>query len=506
MARLGHHVPGRAAGGGHRAQLAQPRIGPAYEHDRLAIARPGGEQLERSVIAAHQSARLAAGRRLDPQLAQGLEHHLLAIGRHGGPTGHLGRETVGRDLDLWMGGVDDHPRVVDLERNDAGRAVGDVGALNLAARPEHHGPAVGRPGHVGVDAGDRPGLLHVLVQSVIDLALLARHQVLHIELGLGPFTADEGDLLAVRRRGRADRAAHARHGRGHLAGLQVIAFDLEQVCVGVLRVLEDRARRDVAGVEDALAVGGVDRLAQFLLQLLVGALDQDDAGAARDVVEPHLAGAQRTAGREVLLGHDELAVRAPAGLVEQAEVLLGHLPLVAAVQVHHPDVVATAAIRREGDALSVGRETGLLVIGQAFGDAGRRPARDRHGVDVAQQIEGDQLAVPRDIDVHPGAVVDRDGDLARGDTRRRIDVPLLGLVRLGGIGRLTRRRRRGWRGLRHGRSRHQQKGGQRRKPTIHSIPLKHAKQARMASLEPVWFRWKHLNQINRLYLQAFGAR
>jgi hypothetical protein len=50
---------------------------------------------------------------------------------------------------------------------------------------------------------------------------------------------------------------------------------------------------------------------------------------------------------------------------------------------------------------------------QPLGDASRRAARDRHGVEVAEQIEGDQPAVGRDVDVHPAALVDTQGDLAR---------------------------------------------------------------------------------------------
>src|SRR6185369_2285194 len=191
--------------------------------------------------------------------------------------------------------------------------------------------------------------------------------------------------------------------------------------------------RDVARVEDRLAVMREGGLAQLLLQLLAGALDQRHPAAARYVVEPDLSGPQRTPGREVLLGRDEAAVSAPGRLIEQAEVLLGHLALVGPVEVHHPDVVAAAAVGGEGDALSVRREARLHFPGQALGDPCRRPARDRHGVDVAQKVEGDRLPVRADVDVHPGAFVDVDRRLAHGDPGRRVDVPF-------GLGRGRRRR------------------------------------------------------------------
>ena len=56
----------------------------------------------------------------------------------------------------------------------------------------------------------------------------------------------------------------------------------------------------------------------------------------------------------MLLGDNEAAIGAPAWLVEKAKILLGQLALVAAVDVHDPDIVATAAVRSEGDALPIG--------------------------------------------------------------------------------------------------------------------------------------------------------
>ena len=133
----------------------------------------------------------------------------------------------------------------------------------------------------------------------------------------------------------------------------------------------------------------------------------------------------------MLLGDDELAVGRPARLVEQAEIFLRDLLLVAAIAVHQPDIVAARAVGDEGDTLAVGRETRLMLIGESFGDPRRRAALDRHGVDVAEQVERDRAAVGRDIDIHPATLVDRELDLACCEARRGVDVPFVGF-RVGG--------------------------------------------------------------------------
>ena len=140
----------------------------------------------------------------------------------------------------------------------------------------------------------------------------------------------------------------------------------------------------------------------------------------------------------MLLGDDVAAVRAPRRLVEQAEVLLRHLALVAAIDVHDPDVVAAAAVGREGDPPSVRRKARLVLVRQAIRDPGRRATGNRHGVDVAEQVERDRAPILRHVDVHPAALIGRDPDLARGHAGRGGDVPLLRLG--GGTGRRSSRR------------------------------------------------------------------
>ncbi len=432
MAGLGRYLARGSAARRDGSDPAEAAVGPADEDDRPAVARPGREELELRLVALHQPARGPSRGGLDPQFAERLEHHLAAVGGNARPARHLRLEPVRSDLDLRMQSVDHDSGVVDPEWNLAAAAPVAVDPAKLAAGPEDDACAVRSPGHVGIDPGHRPGFLHVLVERIVDLALLARDEVLHIELGPGPLAADEGDLPAVRRRRRPDRAAGAGDDCRGLAGIEFVALDVEQVGVRILRILEGGAGGDVAGEINGLAVGRVDGLAQLLLVLLVGLLDQRNAAAAGDVVEPDLAGAERAPGGEMLLGGDEAAVRAPRRLVEEPEILLGQLALVRAVDVHDPDIVAAAAVRGEGDAAAVGRETRLLLVGEAFGDPGRSAAGDRQGVNVAEQVEGDEAPVAGNVDVHPGAVVDVYGNLPRGHARRGVDVPFGRLVGLGG--------------------------------------------------------------------------
>src|SRR6185295_12197779 len=148
-----------------------------------------------------------------------------------------------------------------------------------------------------------------------------------------------------RRRGGPDGAAGAGDVALGLARLLVEALDVEDLGVGILVVLEDGAGGDVLAVVEVAAVGREDGLAGVLL--VVGLLGELQAVAAAPVVEPHLAGAERPLGREVLAGHDVLAVRGPRRAVEQPEALLGHGAGVLAVAVDQPDVVAAPLVAGE---------------------------------------------------------------------------------------------------------------------------------------------------------------
>src|SRR5690606_25472405 len=203
-------------------------------------------------------------------------------------------------------------------------------------------------------------------------------------------------------------AGRGDHGFG-LAGLAVEALDRIDHTVRIAVVVEGAAGAHVLREVDVAAVGRNRRLADVLL--LVGLLHQLDAAAgAGGVVQPELARAQRARGGEVLAGDDVLPVRRPGRVVEQAEVLFGHLARITAVGGDGPDVVAAAAVGGEGDAAAVRRPARLHVPGAAGGDAGGGAAADRHAVEIAEQREHQLAAVGRDVDVHPGAFAGFEAD------------------------------------------------------------------------------------------------
>src|SRR6185295_90662 len=117
----------------------------------------------------------------------------------------------------------------------------------------------------GIDAVDRPGLLHVPLEAVEDRPLLARGEVLEEDLALAAHPADEREGLAVRRRSGADRAARAGDEFRGLALLPIEALDDVDLGVGVLVVLEDGAGGCVLAVVEVASVGREGRLARVLL-------------------------------------------------------------------------------------------------------------------------------------------------------------------------------------------------------------------------------------------------
>ena len=352
MPRLARHHARRAAASGHHLHPAQGLVVPGNEDQLLAIARPARPGFKAVLVPARQAARFAPGGGLQPQLAKRFEHHLLAVGRYLRPADHLGLHRIGRDIDHRVNRFRDHAVILHAERNVAHGAVQpDPG--QLAAGPQHDLAAVRRPVHVGIDAGDGPGFLHVLIGQVIKLALIPAGQIAHIELRLRPLTPHEGQLLAIGRRGWPYGAAIAARNAQRFATFQIIPLDREQRAVGILRIFKDRTRRDIAREIDALAIGSERRLAQFLLVAFVHALDQRNPAAALDMEQPDFARAERAPGGEVLFRDDVTPVRAPARLVHQAEVFLGQLLAVAAIGIHQPDVVAAAPVGHERDSLAI---------------------------------------------------------------------------------------------------------------------------------------------------------
>src|SRR6185436_12849053 len=138
----------------------------------------------------------------------------------------------------------------------------------------------------------------------------------------------------------------------------------------------------------------------------VGFLGQlDSRASAVYVVHPDLARPKRALIYEVFANKDVLAVGGPRRAVDEAIFLFGYLPSILSVRVHHPDVIAAVAIRREGDEFAVRAETRLAFPRDASGEQLGFAASDRHAVDVAQKIKDDRLAVGGNIAAHPGAFV-----------------------------------------------------------------------------------------------------
>ena len=213
--------------------------------------------------------------------------------------------------------------------------------------------------------------------------------------------------------------------------------------------MENGAGRDVAREVNMLAIRRKYGLAQFLLMLLIGAFDQQDASTAGDMIEPYLAGSQRATRGKMLLRGDEAAIRAPARLVKQAEILFAHLPFVGTVAVHDPDIVAATTVRGKGNPRTIRRKAGLCFKGQAFGYARRRAASYWNNVDITKQVECDRAAIWADVKVHPRTLIGVDVYLAHRQARRRGDIPFGRFI----IRRSLRKNR-----SRHDRGAHQQNG------------------------------------------------
>jgi hypothetical protein len=270
----------------------------------------------------------------------------------------------------------------------------------------------------------RPGLLEVEVHVVVDPPLRARLQVLDEQPASALFAPDEGQVAAVRRRGRPDRAARAAGDLHALARRHVVALDREHLLVRILRIFEDRAGGGVQRKVDGAAVMAEGRLAKFLLVLRIGPLDQSLAAAAAiGVIEPDFPGAEGALRREMLARGDEAPVGAPSRRVHERKGLVGDGASACSVRAHHPDIVPAAAVGGVSDAAAVGGEARLMLEGEAGADPPRSPAFDRQGVDVAEQVEGDGAAVGADVHIHPCAFGNVDADLAGALAGRVVDVP-----------------------------------------------------------------------------------
>jgi hypothetical protein len=392
-----------------------------------------------------QAPRRAIRKIADVDVAESLVEHLVAARRDLDPAQHLHVEVRRRDFDREAHRLFHAPRRLHVKRDHRDLFRRQIDAANHSAGPEDDPLVVGRPGKRRIDAVDRPGLLHVAIEPVVQRPLAARLEVAHEERRLVADAPHERERLAVRRRRRADRAARAGDVALDVAALAVEPLDDVQLFVRILAVLEDRAGRDVVAEVDVLAVRREHRLAAvFLIGALLGHL-QTVAAAA--VIDPHLARAEGALGGEMLARDDVLAVGTPIGRIDEAEGLLGDLLRIGAVPLHVPDVVAAGAVGGERDPLAVRRVARLHVPGDAAGERLRLAAADRNGVEVAEEIEHDLFPIRADVDAHPRPRGYIDRHVMRG-TGRIVDVPLLVFLlvlllglRLGcGCGRKRRRR------------------------------------------------------------------
>ncbi len=168
-----------------------------------------------------------------------------------------------------------------------------------------------------------------------------------------------------------------------------------------------------------------------------------------------------------------------------------------AVALHHPEVVAAAAVAREGDGLPVRAVARLEVPGHAVGERLRLAAGDGQGVEVTEQVEDELISAWAHVHAHPRALGDVDGYVGGGHVRS-VDVPVGGArvrgtrgrrrrarVHLGGLGGLAsgvllRRRLRlliepvsGW-SLRAGgehHAGHEEDAAQQRQQSVHRVVL-----------------------------------
>src|SRR5260370_40856344 len=99
------------------------------------------------------------------------------------------------------------------------------------------------------------------------------------------------------------------------------------------------------------------------------------------MVQPDLAGPEGAARGEVLAAGHVLAVGSPGRAVEQTERLFAERLQIAAVALHHPEIVAAPAIAGERDRAPLRPEARLHVPGHAAGERLRLPALHRDAVE-----------------------------------------------------------------------------------------------------------------------------
>ena len=387
---------GRSVHALHRAQRV---VGPRGEvdgagarvDDGAGLVRVGSGEVVRAVLVVQPQLAEGLGddppgRSLTPPVGAGAVARLGDLGREADGLGHLAAH----------GGAEGDGLDVAADDIDAGKA---------ALVADQHRAAVGVPGQVRVGAVGGAGVLPVAVEAGQQNPFLARGHVHEDEDGALHATVEIGELGAVGGRGRLKGAAGALDddlGRpgGHVMGLDAGA-----------------AGRDDVGVE----AEGIGRLVLVLEEEAVG------VGQRAGAVDGAVAGDQRLKAAGQVEG-DQLAwdavadcARKDPGAVSrprwpmQIDVgPVGYGAEFARCPVEHLDLVAAAAVRREGDPLPVAAVSRGQVPGSPRGEGDGLAARDRHLVDRAEEVEDDGGAVGRDVDAHPCAFSGVEGEFANG--------------------------------------------------------------------------------------------
>src|SRR5690606_5797356 len=318
-----------------------------------------------------QPARGAARQVLHPDAADRLEREAARIGRCGVPAKETRGERAVVDAEATVRHPGDRALDMGLERDRLDVAGRNVDALYATALGDHDCAAVSGPRVPGQNTQALRAALVCDLDGVEQYALRAGLEVPQPEGRARPeATALEGNgrvgKLAGKREpatdgrdlGREGSAARAtayrgprraaRRNRRHLAVLELQTPDLVVAgeCVA--------ARADV--VVDVAAVARDGRPVRAVV------VQDLDALAAVAVQHPESAAAAiRARPRRLALHDDVLTIGRPRRRHHACIVGAVHDARIAAVRVHHPEVVLPGAIRYERDHAPIRRDRGMVV-------------------------------------------------------------------------------------------------------------------------------------------------
>jgi hypothetical protein len=247
-----HDVHAFASRGRSHPNPALVLVIPGDVDDTGAVGGEPGEGFD--VFGGCQAARCPVGHVLHPDPTQGREGDPPSVGGGVDVSKHLHVERVSGQLHV----VTDrslHPLVHRGGEGDfRGLSRGRVYPPDLSLGPDQKLVGARDPGKIGVHPVDRPGLLHVPLETVPDGPFLTRLHVPEEEDGGGPDPAHEGEASTVGVGRGCDGTPGASRDRLLLPGPEVSPTDRVDPRVGVLVVLEEGARGDVLGVIQPLPV------------------------------------------------------------------------------------------------------------------------------------------------------------------------------------------------------------------------------------------------------------